>query len=113
MLGLDLGAAGIAALLADVVPDAVWWPQAAALAALPGYRARYDGGWEDELNIRTHCPTHRGALADRDTIARPARALPAARLAVVRGGHHNVPDDLRHRSVAAEIVAFQEALGDD
>jgi hypothetical protein len=44
MLGPDLGAAGIAALLADVVPDAVWWPQAAVLTALPGYRARYDGG---------------------------------------------------------------------
>lgn len=67
MLGPDLGAAGIAALLADVVPDAVWRPQAAALAALPGYRARYDGGWEDELNIRTHCPARRGARADRDT----------------------------------------------
>jgi hypothetical protein len=27
------------------------------------YQARYDGGWEDELNIRTHYPTHRGVLA--------------------------------------------------
>lgn len=26
------------------------------------YQARYDGGWEDELNIRTHYPTHRGVL---------------------------------------------------
>jgi hypothetical protein len=48
----------------------------AVLAALPGYRARYDGGWEDELNIRTHCPAHRDVLA-------------------------------------AEIVAFLEALRDD
>jgi alpha-beta hydrolase superfamily lysophospholipase len=155
LLGSDLGAAGIAALLADVVPDAVWWPQAAVLAALPGYRARHDGSWEDELNIRTHCPTHRGVLADtaavqhgrlaavvpdelldaayqstadvpqlllageadpladRDAIARAAKALPAARLAVVRGGHHDVLNNLQHRSVAAEIVAFLEALRDD
>lgn len=160
LLGSDLGAAGIAALLADVVPDAVvpdagWWPQAAVLAALPGYRARYDGGWEDELNIRTYCPTHRGVLADgaavqpgrlaavvpdrlldaayqstadvpqlllageadpladRDALARLAKALPAARLAVVRGGHHDVLNDVQHQSVAAEIVAFLEALRDD
>jgi hypothetical protein len=70
LLGSDLGAAGIAALLADVVPDAVWWPQAAVLAALPGYRAGYDGGWEDELDIRTHCPTHRGVLADGTAVQR-------------------------------------------
>ena len=87
LLGSDLGAAGIAALLADVVPDAVWWPQAAVLAGVPGYRARYDGGWEDELNIRTYCPTHRGVLADGAAV--------------------------QHRSVAAEIVAFLEALRDD
>jgi len=109
----DLGAAGIAALLADVVPDALWWPQAAVLAARPGYRARYDGGWEDELNIRTHYPAHRGVLADRDTIARLAKTLPAARLAVVRDSHHDVLNDLQHRSAAAEIVAFPEALRDD
>ncbi len=110
--------AGISALLADVVPDAVWWPQAVVLAALLGYRARYDGGWEDELNIRTHCPTHRGVLADaaadpladRDAVARAAKARPAARLAVV---HDDVLNDLQPRSVAAEIVAFLEALRDD
>jgi hypothetical protein len=34
-----------------------------------GYRARYDGGWEDELNIRTHYPTRRGVLeAPRDDL---------------------------------------------
>jgi hypothetical protein len=71
-LGSDLGAAGITALLADVVPGAVWWPQAAVLAGLPGYRARHGGGWEDELNIRTHCPAHRGVLADA-TAVQPGR----------------------------------------
>ncbi|MGD0240421.1 MAG: hypothetical protein ABSB59_08850 [Streptosporangiaceae bacterium] len=115
LLGSDLGAAGITALLADVVPGAVWWPQAAVLAGLPGYRARYDGGWEDELNIRTHCPTHRGVLADAMAVqpGRLAAVVPAARLAVVRGAHHDVLNDLQHRSVAAEIVSFLEALRDD
>jgi alpha-beta hydrolase superfamily lysophospholipase len=125
------------------------------LAGLPGYRSQRDGGWEDELDIRTHCPAHRGVLAgdgavqrgklaggvpdelldaayqstadvpqlllvgdadllaDHGAIARAAKALPAARLAVVRGGHHDILNDLQHRSVAAEVVAFLEALRND
>jgi hypothetical protein len=51
---------------------------------LPGYHSRHDGGWDDELDIWTHCPAHRGVL-----------------------------NDLRHRSVPAEIVAFLEALRTD
>ena len=31
-------------------------------------------------------------------------------MATVRGGHHDVLNDLQHRSVAAEIVTFLEAL---
>jgi hypothetical protein len=77
LLGSNLGAAGISALLAGVEPDAVWWPQAAVPAVLPGHRARYDGGWEDELNIRTHCPTHRGVLADHGATALRADLTPA------------------------------------
>jgi hypothetical protein len=152
LAGSDLGAAGIAALVADGDPGAEWWPQAVVLAGLPGYRSRRDSGWEDELDLRTHCPVHRGVvaselavhrgkladavpdelldaayqssagvpqlllvgdadeLADRDAIARAAKALPAARLAIVRGGHHDVLNDLQHRSVAAEVVTFLEAL---
>lgn len=124
------------------------------LAGLPRYRAQYDGAWEDELDIRTHCSAHRGVLADgtavqpgrlaavvpdqlldaayqstaevpqllageadpladRGAIARLAKALPAARLAFVRGAHHDVLNDLQHRSVAAEIVAFLGVLRDD
>jgi alpha-beta hydrolase superfamily lysophospholipase len=155
LVGSDLGAAGIAALVAEGDPSAVWWPQAVVLAGLPGYRSPRDGGWEDELDIRTHCPVHRGVLAsdtavlrgkladavpdelldaayqstadvpqlllvgdgdplaDRSAIARAAKALPAARLAVVRGGHHDVLNDLQHRSVAAEIIAFLETLRND
>lgn len=62
------------------------------LAGLPGFRAQYDGGLEDELNIRTRCPTHRGVLAD---------------------GTADVLNDPQHRSVAAEMAAFPEALRDD
>ena len=49
-------------------------------------------------------------LADRDALTQSAKALPAARLVVVRGAHHDVLNDLQHRSVAAEVVTFLEAL---
>jgi alpha-beta hydrolase superfamily lysophospholipase len=49
-------------------------------------------------------------LADRDALAQAAKALPAARLVVVRRAHHDVLNDLQHRSVAAEVVTFLEAL---
>ncbi|MEU6721140.1 alpha/beta hydrolase [Nonomuraea sp. NPDC046802] len=152
LVGSDLGAAGLAALLAGASPTAAWWPQAAVLAGLPGNGSRAGGRWEDELDIRTHCPTHRGVLtgdatvergaladavpqdlldaayasaagiphlllvgdadplADHDALARAAKTLPKARLTVVRGAHHDVLNDLQHRSVAAEIVTFLEAL---
>jgi len=49
-------------------------------------------------------------LADRDALTHAAKALPAARLVVVRRAHHDVLNDLQHRSVAAEVVTFLEAL---
>lgn len=49
-------------------------------------------------------------LADRDELHRTAKALGRARLAVVRGAHHDVLNDLQHRSVAAEVVTFLESL---
>jgi alpha-beta hydrolase superfamily lysophospholipase len=49
-------------------------------------------------------------LADREALARAAKALPTARLSVVSGGHHDVLNDLQHRSVAAEVVSFLEVL---
>lgn len=155
LAGADLGAAGLAALLARADPGASWWPQALVLAGLPGYIAATAGDWPDELDLRTQCPAHRDlltsdnavqrgrltdaapadvldaayestvdvpqlllvgdadALADRGALARAAKALPAARLAVVRGGHHDVLNDLQHRSVAAEIVTFLEAVRND
>jgi alpha-beta hydrolase superfamily lysophospholipase len=50
-------------------------------------------------------------LADRETLARAVKTSPSARLSVVRGAHHDVLNDLQHRSVAAEIVSFLETLG--
>jgi hypothetical protein len=49
-------------------------------------------------------------LASRADLARLAKSLPAVRLSVVRGAHHDVLNDLQHRSVAAEVVAFLEAV---
>ena len=49
-------------------------------------------------------------LAGREELTRLAKSLPSARLAIVRGGHHDVLNDLQHRSVAAEIVTFLEAV---
>ncbi|RLV71185.1 Vegetative cell wall protein gp1 [Streptomyces sp. CBMAI 2042] len=49
-------------------------------------------------------------LADRDALTRTAKSLPRARLSIVRDAHHDVLNDVQHRSVAAEIVTFLEAL---
>ena len=43
-------------------------------------------------------------------LAQAAKAFPAARLVVVHGAHHDVLNDLQHRSVAAEVVTFLKAL---
>lgn len=49
-------------------------------------------------------------IADQDALARLTKALPVARLVTVREAHHDVLNDLQHRSVAAETVGFLEAL---
>jgi pimeloyl-ACP methyl ester carboxylesterase len=155
LAGTDIGAAALAALLGRSGPAAPWWPDAVVLAGLPGYGGSDTGSWDDELDVRTHCPVHREVLrddpaarpgslatavpaelldaayseavdiphlllvgdadplADRDELARFAKALPSARLTVVHGAHHDVLNDLQHRSVAAEIVTFLEALRGD
>jgi alpha-beta hydrolase superfamily lysophospholipase len=52
-------------------------------------------------------------LADREALARTVKSLPAARLSVVHGAHHDVLNDRQHRSVAAEVVSFLETLGNE
>ncbi|MFE5239147.1 alpha/beta hydrolase [Streptomyces sp. NPDC056627] len=49
-------------------------------------------------------------LADREALVRTAKSLGRARLSVVRDAHHDVLNDMQHRSVAAEIVTFLETL---
>jgi pimeloyl-ACP methyl ester carboxylesterase len=51
-------------------------------------------------------------ITDHAAVTRLAQSLPAARLLVVRGGHHDVLNDVQHRSVAAEVVSFLETLRD-
>jgi hypothetical protein len=153
LLGADTAAAALTALVASPsAREQPWWPDAVIAAGIPGYIDRPAGDWDDELNLRTQCPAHRGVLsddpsvrrgalsealpralldaayastadvphlllvggddplADRDELDRTAKALPTARLTVVRGAHHDVLNDLQHRSVAAEIILFLESL---
>jgi pimeloyl-ACP methyl ester carboxylesterase len=51
-------------------------------------------------------------IADLEALARLTKTLMTARLSVVRGAHHDVLNDLQHRSVAAEVVSFLEVLRD-
>jgi alpha-beta hydrolase superfamily lysophospholipase len=155
LVGSDSGGAALAALVAQVDRTTAWWPDALVLAGLPGHGARANGGWDEELDARTHCPVHRGVLshdagvrrgtltdpvpdrlldlaygttvdlphlllvgdadpfANHEALARVVKTRPRARLAVVHGAHHDVLNDLQHRSVAAEVVSFLEALRTD
>ncbi|MCX5242696.1 alpha/beta hydrolase [Streptomyces prunicolor] len=152
LVGSDSGAAAIAALLGRAAGGE---PDAVVLAGLPGLApgtAATAGTWDEELDVRTSCPAHRGALtqdpevrrgsldeaipaavltaaydneaavptlllvgdadplADHEALARTAKSLASARLSVVHGAHHDVLNDLQHRSVAAEVVTFLENL---
>ena len=157
LAGADTGALAVAALLARPESGGAPRPDAVVLAGLPGRTAATTdtATREDELDVRTSCPTHRarltddtgfsrGALAgavpgplltaaydselavpallltgeadplaDRAALDHAAKSWPRARLAVVRGGHHDVLNDLQHRSVAAEVVTFLETLLND
>lgn len=152
LVGADSGAAAVAALLARAELPATLRPDALVLAGLPGRAADAVGTWDDELDVRTSCPAHRGTLtddpgvrrgslgdtvpdavlnavhggaidvpalllvgdadplADHEALAGAAKSLPRARLSVVHGAHHDVLNDLQHRSVAAEVVSFLETL---
>ncbi|WP_329168416.1 alpha/beta hydrolase [Streptomyces sp. NBC_01685] len=152
LVGADTGAAAVAALLGRKGAPSGVLPDAVVLAGIPGTAAGPVGGWEDELDVRTACPAHRGTLtgdtgirrgaldgavpeallaaayggdigvpvllltgnadplADREALVRTAKSLPRARLSVVRDAHHDVLNDMQHRSVAAEVVTFLETL---
>jgi alpha-beta hydrolase superfamily lysophospholipase len=158
LVGADTAATTLAALVARGPVSGgtdlpAWWPDALVLASPPGSGAHEAGGdWDAELDVRSHCPVHRGVLSDdvafnrgalsaavddelldlaygstadipqlllvgdsdplvdREAIDRAAKALPSARLSVVRDAHHDVLNDLQHRSVAAEVVSFLEVV---
>ncbi len=133
-------------------------PDAVVLAGLPGRSpgtAATVGTWDEELDVRTSCPAHRGALtedpevrrgsldeavpeavlgaaydsetavptlllvgdadplADHEALAHAAKSRASARFSVVHGAHHDVLNDLQHRSAAAEVVTFLETLRND
>jgi alpha-beta hydrolase superfamily lysophospholipase len=48
--------------------------------------------------------------ADIEELRRYAKSLTSVRLTVVHGAHHDVLNDAQHRSVAATVVTFLEAL---
>ncbi|MFD7687662.1 alpha/beta hydrolase [Streptomyces sp. NPDC059781] len=150
LVGADAGAAALAALLGR--DGAGRRADAVVLAGLPGATSTAVGSWDEELDVRTSCPAHRGTLsddsrvrrgslgeavpdalltaaydadlsvpalflvgdadrlADRDALTRTAKSQSRARLSVVRGARHDVLNDVNHRSVAAETVAFLETL---
>lgn len=156
VVGADTGAVAVAALLGQDGTPAGGRPDAVVLAGLPGHNAASgEGSWDDELDVRTSCPAHRGALtddsevrrgalgtavpealltaaydselavpaliligdtdplADSEALGRAAKSRTRARLSVVRGAHHDVLNDVQHRSVAAETVTFLETLRND
>lgn len=156
VVGADTGAVAVAALLGQGGTPAGGRPDAVVLAGLPGPNAAAgEGSWDDELDVRTSCPAHRGTLtddsdvrrgalgtavpealltaaydselgvpaliltgdtdplADSAALVRAAKSQTRARLSVVRGAHHDVLNDLQHRSVAAETVTFLETLRND
>ncbi|MFS8198146.1 alpha/beta hydrolase [Streptomyces sp. CWNU-52B] len=155
LLGADTGALAVAALLGREDAPGAARPDAVVLAGLPGRTATAVGTWDEELDVRTSCPAHRGRLtddtrvrrgslgeavpdallsaaydsesdvpalilagdtdplADHDALVRTAKSRPRARLSIVRGAHHDVLNDLQHRSAAAEVVTFLETLRND
>lgn len=106
------------------------------------------GEWDDELEARTACPTHRRVITedpafDRAALARPLPAdltlavptvptlvlhgsldpvtssreafasvshAPSVQAHLVEGAHHDVLNDVMHRSTAATVVLFLERL---
>ncbi|KUN29700.1 alpha/beta hydrolase [Streptomyces antibioticus] len=155
LVGADSGAAAVAALAGRSGETAVPLPDAVVLAGLPGRAPETVESWDDELAVRTSCPTHRGVLtedpevrrgalddavpdalltalnegevdvpvlllvgdadplADHEALAQTTKSLPRARLSVVHGAHHDVLNDLQHRSAAGEVVTFLETLRND
>ncbi|MFC5950476.1 lysophospholipase [Pseudonocardia lutea] len=70
LVGSDTGALFAAALAAEGTAGI----DALVLAGLPTADARSTAAWDDELVLRTSCPTHRGRLDGDDAVRRGALA---------------------------------------
>jgi alpha-beta hydrolase superfamily lysophospholipase len=135
LAGSDTGALFAAGLAATGQAP---WLDALVLAGLPTSKASPGrASWEDELDTRTACPTHRGRLsgpglrrgalyepvpagwaerAELDAVTQPILGIhgtddPVSPLAAVRSRYaHDVLNDVTHRTVAGTIVLFLERL---
>lgn len=73
LVGSDTGATLAALLVGELPVDAA----VIAGLALPGtVSGQADAGWEDELEVRSACPTYRGTISADDGFARGALAAP-------------------------------------
>jgi alpha-beta hydrolase superfamily lysophospholipase len=102
LIGSDISAAALAALVSRGDQSAAWWPDALVLAAIPGYGEHATGSdWESELEARTQCPVHREVLRS-DT-------------EIVPGSLSGAVDDLLLDEAYAATAAVPQLLliGDD
>ncbi|WP_428956879.1 serine aminopeptidase domain-containing protein [Streptomyces sp. cg35] len=77
LVGSDTGAAALAALHSHATEAPELRPDALVLAGLPGSAAASaSAGWEDELDVRTTCPVHRGALTTDPQVRRGTLGTP-------------------------------------
>ncbi|MET9496238.1 alpha/beta hydrolase [Streptomyces sp. NPDC006552] len=77
LVGSDTGAAALAALFARPDDGGAPRPDGLVLAGLPGAGAVASGAtWDAELDVRTTCPTHRGALTEDRDVRRGALGAP-------------------------------------
>ncbi|MFC4499467.1 alpha/beta hydrolase [Streptomyces vulcanius] len=93
LVGADSGAAAVAALLDRAESPTAVRPDALVLAGLPGRVADAVGTWDDELDVRTSCPAHRGTLTQDPEVRRGSLgdAIPDAVLAAVHDTASGVP----------------------
>ncbi|MFJ5920486.1 alpha/beta hydrolase [Streptomyces ardesiacus] len=94
LLGADVGAAALAANLGRTgrLPGGRR-PDAVVLAGLPGRTTTAVGTWDEELDVRTSCPAHRGTLSDDAAVRRGSlgEALPDALLTAAYEAELDMP----------------------
>ncbi|MFI0239841.1 alpha/beta hydrolase [Streptomyces sp. NPDC016845] len=94
LIGSDTGAAALAALFGREEGVPGLRPDALVLAGLPGNGAAATGTtWDEELDVRTTCPTHRGLLTDDTQVRRGAldAPVPDALLEAAHAGASPLP----------------------